>query len=285
MASSSPVPVPDRLSQPHPLVAALRDDKDRLGLTSSVRGRGLRILQALITAAEVDGYAVTPVAQRNMGYGPPRYETNDHFYINTGECRVGVRIVQETDKQPHEPTARELAEKKRYSWTRIPEYDHIPSERLRLEVDARYNGRQSKWADRQRWRLDDKLPALLEEVHARHVEAQERRLKAEAAAAAQERRREEALRQATSRYRESSKVDALLRQALDWQQATLLRAYLDAMQEVVDAMCAVEQERAREWLAWSQEYADRLDPLGRTVEPPCVPEPTPDQLRPFLREG
>lgn len=267
------------------MIQTLANDEARFGLTHDVQNRGLRILQALITAAECEGNTIVPVRTRDLGYGPPRYESSDHFIVDTGACRVGVRMIQENDRKTHEPTARELAEKQRYSWTRIPEYDYIPSKRLRVELDARYNGRQSKWADRQRWRLEDKLPGVLVEIRLRHVEAEERRLKAESAAAEQERRRDEVLHRAKALFRESSMAEALMRQANDWQQAIMLRRYVDAMEALAGGMEAGERNRAQQWIAWCRAYIDAIDPLGRRIETPEVPEPTSDDLRPFLARG
>lgn len=51
----SPIIVPAQLRSPHPAVAELRDDRSRLSLTASVRGRASRVLQALATEAEAQG--------------------------------------------------------------------------------------------------------------------------------------------------------------------------------------------------------------------------------------
>jgi len=51
------------------------------------------------------------------------------------------------------PTAKELAEKARYFWTCIPTHDHVPNQRLRLELDGSYGTGQAKWADRRTWML------------------------------------------------------------------------------------------------------------------------------------
>ncbi|WP_225882190.1 hypothetical protein [Streptomyces aureocirculatus] len=56
LAELTPVPVPARLTKPHPIVAALQKLPQPMGLTKPVQGRALRIIQALITATEAQGH-------------------------------------------------------------------------------------------------------------------------------------------------------------------------------------------------------------------------------------
>lgn len=56
LAELTPLPVPARLTKPHSLVAALQQRSQPMGLTKSIQGRALRIIQALIIATESQGH-------------------------------------------------------------------------------------------------------------------------------------------------------------------------------------------------------------------------------------
>lgn len=47
---------------------------------------------------------------------------------------IEIALSETLDSIPHVPTARELREKERYSWTRIPEKDYFPSGLLKLAI-------------------------------------------------------------------------------------------------------------------------------------------------------
>jgi hypothetical protein len=92
-------------------------------------------------------------------------------------------------------------------------------------------GRQATWADRQSWRLEDKLPELLREVEVRAAEAEQRRQ--EAARREQERVREweAAMEDARARLAEHIRAEALTSQVERWRTAREIRAYCDAIEE------------------------------------------------------
>jgi len=104
------------------------------------------------------------------------WDSDDLFVIHTGEPCADIRLLQENDRSPHAPTARELAQKKSWSYTRIPEYDCTPSTRLRIELATNWDGRWHTWGDRQRWTLDDKLGKVIDEIEARSQTAREKRI-------------------------------------------------------------------------------------------------------------
>ncbi|MDX9721486.1 MAG: hypothetical protein RBU37_12125 [Myxococcota bacterium] len=186
------VHVPKSMRRPHPIVVELRDSKKLHALTKRIRPRALRIVQALAIAAEKDGWTVQSTAHSRNRWSQ-EWGSKDLFVISTGECTVGITLVQENDRTPHVHTAYEMKEKERYSWTRIPEYDYRPSERLRLELGWSAHGRRYRWADRTRWRLEDKAGQVIDEVAKRHEEAREERIEREAKEAERRRLVEEAI--------------------------------------------------------------------------------------------
>lgn len=276
------VVVPERLTRPGPAVVALRDDKQRLTFTPAVRARALRILQGLVTAAEAEGWQAESSVSARTQRGD-RWDERDHLVINTGETRIGLRLVQEHDRTAHMPTKRELAERARWSWTAIPDWDYTPNDRIRIEMGGwSHGGRQYRWSDRQRWTLESQLGKVIVELRLRHDEAREERFKSERREAEAENRRREALAEAAIRMREAHLAEALRTQAAAWAESRLLTQYIDEMKVVIGDYPDDTRAEALAWATWAEEFAVSRDPLRRAVTMPDVPEPTMDVLRPFL---
>ncbi len=154
-----------------------------------------------------------------------------------------------------------------------------------------FRGRQRRWADRQSWSLDDRLPHLFREIEERVGEAdraaEQRRMAAEQRAEAQRREAEERERrwnqhmdQARHRLVETHWATQLHAQANAWHDAQRLRDYCHALAE---QHC--QQPATAEWLRWADTYISQLDPLS---SPPVMPEPpeaTPEALQKHLPEG
>ncbi|WP_190817749.1 hypothetical protein [Saccharopolyspora pogona] len=66
-----PVPVPDSLRSPHPVVGELGDDQGRLVMPRELRRRCLLVLQELATEATRRGHKITarPVSEQHHYYG------------------------------------------------------------------------------------------------------------------------------------------------------------------------------------------------------------------------
>ena len=283
-AEPVPVPVPPQLRNPHPAVAALRDS-DRLPVSGPPRNRALRLLQALATAAAERSYGVTFPHSRSDPYGYQERDL-DHLRFGVRGHDVGVRVVQLKDRSKHVPTARELAEKQRYSWTRIPDYDYTPSDRLRFEMPGRFEYQQSTWTDGVKSRVEGKLAGIFRELEFR-ADAAERQRQAD-----EERRRQEELEErrriarATIKLNETHRAEVLKAQLAAWQHARQFDDYLAAMDARITQIHDREAAAAaREWLAWARAYVASLDPLDGALAMPSDPEPTPAALAPFLERG
>lgn len=279
-----PITVPAQLRHPHPAVGELRDDKSRLGLTASVQGRALRVLQALATEAESRGWTVrAPRVKRRNEYGYSHFESANHLVIETGEQSVGVRIVQLTDRSPHVPTEEEL--RRQQSWgSKPPKYDHTPNDYLRIELDGGgWEGKQSNFSEGPRGRIDRKLRRVIEEIAYRSERAKERRLHADAERLERERRWHEARARAEVLLQEHHRAEVLMKQADDWHRAGQLRTYVEAVRQKADALTSDEERAAAsEWVEWAAAFAKRLDPLSRPIVMPSEVEPKPDALQPFM---
>jgi hypothetical protein len=223
-AELSAIAVPDELRRPHAVVKAIRDNHDQLRLSRPARARALRILDAIAKTAESRGYEVrTPDLER--GYG----RSKGYLSISIRGHSHVVDMSELIDKVPHEPTMKELKDKERHSWVRIPAYDHVPSGRLTLKVVGGGQVRQETFADTKTIDLEDRLPTVLQELELRSAAEEERERKLELER--QERRRhwEQVHEEAKSGAREQHRADTLMSQAQRWQQANDLAAYLDAV--------------------------------------------------------
>ncbi|MFT7840698.1 hypothetical protein Q5530_31535 [Saccharothrix sp. BKS2] len=276
----APVQVPERLRNPHPAIVALRDSERALPVVGLARARALRLLHALAATAQERGHKVKAVT--DDGY---RRRDDVHqlvFHIHGHQVRL--RITQLNDRADHVPTAKELADKRRWPNTSyIPKYDYTPSHRLRIEIPGRHEYYRSAWSDGTGIHLDDHLPEILRELehradgaHRAEQEEQERRH-------LQEIQRQQRLARAKVMLVESHRADTLHKQLDAWTRARQLDVYLDAMQARIDTLDDLDQATAaREWLNWARDYAHRTNPLNHPIAMPADPEPTLEALAPFL---
>jgi hypothetical protein len=246
-------------------------------MREKVRNRALRLLDALAKAAEHRGYRVTATIPE-----PGRQVAKGHLTITiTGHPYVAA-VDELNDRVPHEPTQRELREQERFSWSRIPTHDQVPSGRLRLRILG-WSSHQDTFEDTKTIDMATRLPAVLHGIEIRAAEAQEWRLAREREAANRKRDWERAREQAVDALREDHRAQVLTRQVDQWRRAQELDEYLAALRLRVDALTGVECDDGREWLEWAQAYRAQLDPLTQPISVPEDPEPTAEALEPFMR--
>ncbi|MEF9885907.1 hypothetical protein [Streptomyces sp. P9-A4] len=176
LAALEPVPVPSRFAWPHSVVRAMQNEPQPLGLTKSVQGRALRLIQALIIATENAGHSS---AAGQTGFAPPshrRRRASPHFTITAQGQTLGFLVLQEQDRTEHVATEKELDEAKKNSWIRIPRFDCTPPERLRFVLSGGQVHRASEWADTPNHPLEDQLAEIAQEVTLRGEAAEPRRL-------------------------------------------------------------------------------------------------------------
>ncbi|GAA2341130.1 hypothetical protein [Dactylosporangium salmoneum] len=290
-AAAAAAPVPDRPTVPvpaeadptHPLVRALQADPAALAVSPEARARALRLLQALAGAADQRGHTLDLAG----GPRPGRRFTAGGFHVL-------LAVSEGEDTIDYLPDGDELQERKVYAWQRIaPERRRVPSGRLVLEVpDERpFLGRRHRWADRQRWRLEDRLGHVLAELEHRTAAQAQAKEAAKRAAAARRRDWEQAMASARAAYTDAYEERAVREQVDAWHRAQAARAYAAALAAAVDALpagtgTAGSAPPGAAWTAWVDRvlrYADRVDPLVPAPQlPQQPPPPGPEQLRPFL---
>ncbi|MFE6637535.1 hypothetical protein ACFVFT_08935 [Streptomyces tendae] len=236
LAVLEPVPVPSRLTRPHTVVRAMQNEQQPLSLTKPVQGRALRLVQALITAAEAEGLSSSA---GQTGFAPPshrRRRASPSFTITAQGQTVGFLVLQEQDRTEHVATEKELTAVKKDSWARIPRFDYTPSERLRFVLSGGQPHLASEWSDTPGHPLEDQLAEIAQEVTLRGEAAERRRL-AEIEVARQKRIRwEAAMEEARIRYAEAYRVRHFEAQEATWRHAIRLTEYVNAVRTRVEAM-------------------------------------------------
>jgi len=256
-----PVPVPDTLDHPHPLVertlkhlSRSRPNEEGLVAPKVERclavqvapdsvDRAARLLDALVKAAEARGFKIAPGDE-----GSPR------TWISIAEERFSLTLTETIER-------RERLESFFHS---IRKYDRVPTGRLVFRVEGGpTSGQRRQWADGQK-RLETRLGSILAGV-ANAAEAsrlwREENDRREKRRQEEERRRREAER--AKREEEARVVDFDRKQAR-WEQAERIRSFAAAVRrnaELQNGPIPPHGELQRS-LDWALARADRLDPLN-----------------------
>lgn len=282
--SSSPVPVPDRVSRYHRIVSELRAQAGRHEISRAQLPRVSRILQGFVAEAEQRGYGVAlPGTSDSHHQGRPEWsgESDGHLVLTIEGVAVALRVredgvstraVYPRHDYRHLPTDRSAK----------PSYLHEQGAKgtVRISIVGPYNrsNRQSSWGDAKTQRLEDRLPAVLMEVETVAAEVRER---LEIERQESERRRlawEGAMTAARACHTEHHRAEILDAQIDAWQRACAIRHYCDAVEKEHAGAAG-----AAGWVAWARAHADLIDPLVSAL---AVPEPPtkvpPEELVPYL---
>jgi hypothetical protein len=180
-------------------------------------------------------------------------------------------------RTPYEPTRKELADATRYTWLRVPPYKLVRSGRLVIK-EGHWSYSHVLANDRVHWRLEDRLGHALERLEKRAVEAEARAVLERERAARRVEDWHNAKMVAVERYIEMFKRDALAKQIQDYRTARDIESFVNEVQANRDVDAATDA-----WLAWALSYAHAIDPVLADEVAPIPPEPTPDDLQPFMR--
>lgn len=300
-----PFTVPEKVGRYNAAARQFRDQTQRHEVSRALLPRATRIVHAIAVEAERRGWSARASSESKNGYGRVDWTgtkdghlqiTAEHyeFWLRLQEDGVHTRGVWEEEVYRYRNVSSDWTFYRDRELPRGP-YDADAKGRLKLELHSSgrwtYSGRQSRWGDRQSWRLEERLPHLFREIEERIVEAghaaERAQIAAEKAAeaarqAAEERERtwHVLMRQAEERLVEAHRAAQLRAQADAWHQAESLRRYCDA----VDAAYGDRHETA-EWLTWARTHILSLDPLTEPPTMPAAPEASPDALQPHLPEG
>ncbi len=268
--------VREDLRSPHPLVKATRDVLEgkvdpgnwRDGLTPRLDidvskaqlRRALRIMDALVKAFEARGWKI------ELGSRDDRKS-----YITILDQRVPFGIRETLKKAVSSPSRAERPFGSRISTPRPSTYrDEYHEYSGQLAFVIRYDwghGVLKSWAETKTRRLEERVgDFIISLVRAAYedLEASRRRAERERQAeeAAERRREDERLREA-----EAARVQALLRQAEEWETSKRLQSFLKAMRAAGESkLGGLEADSDfSNWLGWAESYARSIDPLQKSL--------------------
>ena len=272
----SPVDVPARVSNLHPVARRFRDDTDKHEVSRTALPRSVRIVHALTRELEHRGYEVTNVEKQAEGYGGGRWkaEYDGHLRVTIRGHGYHLRVSEEkvSTRSSFEafPHSRAPGRKR---------YDSDATGRLQIRAD-RYGrgGRPAIWGDRRTWTLEEKLPELIRELEVRAAEDDHRDAERKREAEERQRRWEAAMAEAREQFREEYRAQTLRARVAAWQEANQTIEYLSVLRD----RYGTSPESAT-WIRWIARYVDeKLDWLTRPPTMPEDPEPAPEDLKPFL---
>jgi len=177
--------------------------------------------------------------------------------------------LEETSRRiDHEPTAKELKEKKENPWIRFEKYNYLPSSKLSLKIGKNSYGHRRSWSDGKKQRIEDCLNAII--VGLIDLAFAEKSRRAEKERRELERREYEKLRYEKQEAirKEKKRLEELESNAENWHRSQKLRQYIEALCQHPNILQKEEAEDIKRWREWATQQADRLDPL--TDSPPSI---------------
>lgn len=263
--------VSNRLTNPHPLVAATKkaavgtrpDGTGRLLLgargstgikvSRSALPRALRVLDAIYKGAEARGWQVV-AGQKYKGLKATKVVSGDHDVI--------ITIHEGTTKTPHVPNKSEQARIDKRDTYGIPEHDHEPNGRLHIKLIECDVAKRSNWSDGARQNVENLIEDVLDGIQSAFTAYEERDAESERQEHERRQRRIVALESAYQRLVHTRRVEAVMEQSRTWRQAEDLRAYATEVRLRAERAGGTPPE-VQEWLEWVQRHLDEvLDPPG-----------------------
>jgi hypothetical protein len=274
-------------TDPSLVFSALEKDPASLEVSEASLSRAMGLVHALADEARLRGHHI----------GVNKKTKHPKLDLQVGQVRRSVTLHEEYDKVPHVPTDQERRELRRSPWRTAPEFDEVPSGRLRLEIARAGWNNKDTWTDSKKVTLEKRLRQVIRDVESGIAADEQARLTAQRAAevaAAKWRQEEEqehsrwqaAIADARVHAIEKLRKDAFRKAYGDWLTANEIRAFCTALEQTDQHAESDENStNLAKWLAWAQDAADRIDPTCEQSSLAQISfdvEPRPDDLRPFL---
>ncbi len=229
--------------------------------------RALLILQAICLEAERRGYEIAK----------PDHE-RETFIFRIDSFSYPLMMREIVDRKRHELTASESEEASKSYFARFPQWDETPTGLLEISLETTWKGHPYRWGDRKRFRLEDRLGAILEGIAVRHEIDIERVAERKRVQEQREAAWKSAMDLAIKKWREQMKLDLLNLQIEQWEQALRIRTFVNQFRTERKL-----SEDVSEFLSWAIDYADKIDPIKQEMQiPDTAKEPLPSELQPFL---
>jgi hypothetical protein len=280
-----PVPVSEHVGRYDPGVRSFLKDKNWQYVSTEHLTRAGHVLQAIAAEAKRRGYQVLTLADARK-HGQDQWSPwKARLVVVIQGQEYGIDL-----REKSRPGAAKLPPRNYSKPPRLPEWmerrnhEFLPSGVFELTIEGGFsNGRTQTFRDGKKARLEDLLPEVLREMEIRVLETEWREQEAERAKQDRRARWEAAVERGRRDFHEARRSEVLLDQLDAWQRHHALGEYLTAMAETIDRLEGEERAAAEEWLVWSQQRAQRLNPLNGTLAVPRFSDPTSDELKPFLK--
>jgi hypothetical protein len=134
---------------------------------------------------------------------------------------------------------------------------------LSIEIWNYYGGRlQKAWRDRESVPLEEQLPDCVAGMMRIALKERAERHKRETEEQAKQKGIDEVRAELREIEIEEKKIKMLEREAASWQQAELIREYIEAVRRHgVPETDSEDRPNVLEWIEWAERQADRIDPL------------------------
>lgn len=281
--SRSDVSVPARVSKLHSVAVAYRDDPDRHEVTKPSLARACRVVHAIAVEAERRGYALVHASKPGRDYSEYRSSLSDgQFLIDVSGHGFALRLAEVPGKGGAPINYLQARSKPRWQSTRQTAF--VATGKLSIAITGwtARSGRKEKFTDGKRQTLDSQLGELFWELEVRALERDEADKEQARAAEVRRQQREVAIAAAKVHMVEADRVSQLHARAAEWAEYQRLQDYVRAVAERVKTEQTPAAD-AVEWLAWIEAHLVRANPLEESPTMPTEPEPTDENMRPYLR--
>ncbi len=258
LVEAVPVPVPRHVTRYHPTIRAFLSEKKSHEVSKAYLDRAAHILQAIADEAPRRGLTVLSAEQA-------RSVVDRHQYQTIGGCRLALRSSE------------------RVYAIRIKELSTSPGN-LELVVygpGASFDG--DRYRDTKTISVEDRLPQLFRALEIYRLRAELRVHEREREAAERRRRWEAAMAEARVRHDERAHWDAFEQCSSDWHALNRHREFLAAARDALVSYQGEERDAIVAHLDSAERRLDQLDPIGNPKRIlPEIPDPKPDDLKPYL---
>lgn len=249
------ITVPKHLGKAHKLVAQTRRafraerkgnkeavvDSLDIRVSPGQRSRACRIMNTIIKELEARG-AIVGIDRQD------EWKRYTHALIDGEKVHFALRERLKIEKLKPDPN---------WQWSATQEF--VPNGNLELYISDYLGGLRTKWRDREKGRLEEKLTSFLNGLWLAAAFQKKRRLERDAEKEQQEQARKDYERKMQECQEEERKTQILEQQATSWKKSREIRSLVRA---AIKKKGSYSPESAfAKWVAWATAYSDKLDPL------------------------
>jgi hypothetical protein len=282
-----PVRVPSRVPRYHPTVKAFLADRDRQLVSKEHLARGARLLQAIVDEAPRRGLKLLSKAQATIEADAytSRAISRGHLVLGSSAGTYAIRIQEVSARSDKTVEPRRWGERRtRPTWLDARTWEFVGSGVLELVVEGPgmgYGGDRHR--DAKTISVEAKLPRVFRAIEIHRLYAELREQERQREAADRQRRWEAAMAEARRRYDEQARWDEFQRRSRDWHAITGHREFLAAVRGAVEGYRGSQRDDLVARLDFAERRLDESDPIKHLeLLLPEVPDPQPDDLKPFL---